>query len=62
MKINDPAAHLDTCHKLTRMKGLRQVVIGPGSKPFYYLFFVGVAREQDEMRVETLEVATYEPA
>jgi len=37
MKINDPAAYLDTCHKLTRMKGLRQVVIGPGSKPFYYL-------------------------
>ncbi len=62
MKLNDPTADVDTCHKLTRVEGLRQVVIGPSSEPFYYVFFVGVAGEQNEMRVEALKVATYTPA
>ncbi len=43
MKVGDPAAHLDTCHEFIGMKGLRYVVMGSGSKSFYYFFFIGVA-------------------
>jgi hypothetical protein len=62
MKFNDPAAQLDPRHNFTGMKGLRQVVVGSGSKPLDDLRFVGIAHKQDEVRVETLEVATYAPA
>jgi hypothetical protein len=52
MKINDPTVHINMCHKLTCMEGLRQVVIGPSDEPFDYLFFVGVGGEQNGMRLE----------
>jgi hypothetical protein len=58
VKINDSAAHLDPCHKLTGMKGLRQVVIGSGSQPLHNLFLIGVACQQDEVRRAVLEVPT----
>jgi hypothetical protein len=61
VKINDSAAHCDTRHKLTGMKGFVRF-IGPGSKPFHDLLSIAVACKQDEMTVEALEVAANKPA